>query len=320
MYDEMENNIELSELMHTSEQAFCARVTAMVEKHYDRYRPYRLACEDKENYWRNRAWDTKNTNPNEPNPNVPVIHSTIENCVADVMDNYPDAVLRGVNGDDDDINAVILTESARFTMQRARHYNAYEKMVRACHIKGAGVLQTLYNKELADGIGDIDYKYYNIKDFIWDSDAIDIESGQFVATFDWVSESAFKEMYPNINLEEANPDNEGKRESDPVQDYDVNATRKEGIRVINFYWKEKELRDVDGNEVGSHVTKRFSAKIVGSKIVETPKEPYKCDRFMFYVVPFIQLENEPVGLSLVDIFKDDQDIINTIEKEFVKNL
>ena len=159
---ELKKPEKLSAMLERSPEEFAKRITGMVDDSYDKFKPYRDKCWANERVWRSRHWDEKpfksRDDASRPRPNVPVMHSNIEKSVADIMDNYPDAIIRGTRADTD-MRALIATELLRFTMQRAKHSVEYERKVRAALKTGTGVLRTYWDPELANGMGDVAYRY-----------------------------------------------------------------------------------------------------------------------------------------------------------------
>lgn len=319
--DESEG-MSLSELLKKDEAAFARRVTGIVDEHYQISKPYREKCEENIMYWRNQHWQTKaGTNKNEPNPNVPAVHSMIENCIADAMDNFPDQIMRGVNGDDD-IYAAVITDGVRFTMQRADYEEAYERCIASAHKVGTGVIQTLFNRNKSKGLGDIDYKYYPIIDVVWDTNVMDYEDGRFFATIDYMPEDQIKALYPDKDLSQCSADTEEEvRDGGNSTVSDEGRSKKRtGLRIINVQWKDPAPIIIDGKSTGSNVTYLNSARIVGNVVLESHPKQYDYDSYMVEMLPYITIDDEPWGLSLIDIFKDEADIINLIQKAYVMNL
>ncbi len=323
---------KLSELLARDEREFAKKITAIVDENYEAFRPYRDKCWRNERVWRTRHWDEKAARGEEdakkPRPNVPVMHSAVENCVADVMDNYPDAIIRGVNGDDD-VKGLIATELVRFIMQRARHRVKYKKKVRSALKVGTGTLRTFWNPDLADGMGDIDYEYLNIDDVVWDKNAADVNDGRFFAVRKWATDEDLYEAYPDIDLNECEPEDENSKEPRDNSTEDIALSEKEGLnRVIHVMWKEREPRTVEREEAdGAKATEQMgrvtiinSAVVIGTYVAESHINQYTYDRYGIEMTPHVELEGWPVGLSVIDLNIDDANTINMIEQQYLCNL
>lgn len=321
----------LSELLEKDPIAFAGEVASRVQQNFTEYEPFRAKCEQNERFWRNRHWDEKVVQTEEdstkPRPNVPVLHSTVENCIADIMDSFPGQIIRGV-GNDDDMKALISTELTRFILQRAKYKAKFEKKARAALIRGEGTLQAFWNPELADGMGDVDIRYLNINQFAWDKNAEDINAGRFFAIIDYISPEDFYEMYPDVDLNECFPEDDTAKRPSENENEDVRTPeRGDLIKRINFMWKEREPREVEidgenGKETVQmgHITYINSAVVVGIKVLEQHLRQYDYDRFFVSTTVDLPLEGEPVGLSEIDIHKDSADVINMIEQQYLCNL
>jgi len=190
-------------------------------------------------------------------------------------------------------------------------------------------MQTFFNPDLAKGLGDVDYRYIPIKNFVWDTDARTVDEGYFCAVKDYISQHEFKALYPDLDLNKINAYDESEERFDDHDIEDVQGKQKEGVECITIYWKDYEYREAEyEDENGKTVKEKMpakrtyisSAKVIGDNVVEDHIHQYEWDSYMFRVAPFVPLENQPVGLSFTDIYIDQADTINRIEQEFIKNL
>jgi len=310
------------------EEAFALAVTKMVDDSQDEHAAYRDKCAENEMEWRNDGWNDKvavtKEDDSKPHPSIPILWATVENGVADDMDNFPDQVIRGVNYDDD-IKSIIATEFLRFTLQRIGYKKLYEKKCRAARKVGVGTLYPFWNPELANGLGDIDAKSLAIDQLRWDPKTEDINKGRFVAIDEYLSEEDVYEMFPDIDLEECFPDDENSREPRTEQIANIRSGEKEGqVRVITVKWTEKEPRVIETRSkkqerVGNR-TWISSAIIIGRKVPEYKPKEYEYNRYMINMTPYSQIDGEPVGLGVIDYFKDASDVVNRFESEFIANI
>jgi hypothetical protein len=310
------------------EEAFAIAVTKMVDDSQDEHAEYRDKCAENEMEWRNDGWNDKTPQNKEdeskPHPSIPILWATVENGVADDMDNFPDQVVRGVNYDDD-IRSIIATEFLRFTLQRIGYRKLYEKKCRATRKVGVGTLYPFWNPELAKGLGDIDAKSLTIDQLRWDPKTEDINKGRFVAIDEYLDEQDVYEMFPGIDLEECFPDDENSRAPRTEQVANVRSGEKEGqVRVITVKWMEKEPRVIETRSkkqerVGNR-TWISSAIVIGCKVFDYKPKMYEYNRYMINMTPYSQIDGEPVGLGVIDYFKDASDVVNRFESEFIANI
>ncbi len=323
---------KLSELLEKDEKKFALKVMAMVEENHKEFETYRDKCWRNERVWRNRHWD-ESLKRNEEDltkakPNAPTLFSTVENMVADIVDNIPGQAIRGVNYDDD-MQALIATELVRFTLQRAKFPKMFERKARRSVKQGVGTLQAYWNPDVANGMGDIDFRLLPIDDITWDKSVENINDGQFFATDFWLTPKAVYETYPDIDLNEAMPDDENKKETHVGETEDIRRSKKEDlVRVTQFTWKEKEPRKVttkdekgkENTQQLGHRTYISTAVVIGRIVAESHIRQYEYDRFFTGMLPHIEIDGEPIGLSAIDIFQDDADVINFIEQQYICNL
>lgn len=318
---------KLSELLKKDEKAFAEKVSALVTENYKPFAPYRDKCWRNERVWRNRHWDEtlKRTEEDltKAKPNAPTLYSTVENIVADVVDNIPDQIIRGVNYDDD-MRSIIATELVRFVLQRAKYADKFEKKARKSIKTGVGTLQAFWNPDIANGMGDIDFRVLHIDNIIWDKSVENVNDGKFFAVDFMLSPEAVYDMFPDIDLNEAMPEDQNAKDAHTNETEDIRQSAKDGlIRVTLFQWKEKEPRRIkvaDAEDTLGNRTWINSCFIIGNKVLDEKIHQYEYDRFMVGMLPHIEIDGEPVGLSAIDIFQDDADVINFIEQQYLSNL
>ena len=91
---------------------------ALIEKAYDLFDEFysgtlefRRKCIDNEEFYRANHWANIPSKPGEPQPVTPVLFSTIESLLSDVMDSYPEPVILGEEEGDDkvagDVNDIV---------------------------------------------------------------------------------------------------------------------------------------------------------------------------------------------------------------------
>lgn len=307
------------------EKEFAEKVLSIVHENYEEYEPYREKCTKNESVWRGRHWNDKpfqdETDESRPRPNVPVLHSTVENCKADIIDNRPGQVIRGV-GNDDDLKALIVTELLRFTYQRAKYNKKFKKKISGMLKRGEGTIQVYWNPELMNGMGDVDFRYLHVKNMVWAKGADDINDGRFFAFYDWVQPEELYEYYPDLDLNDAMPETDAqKEESEEVRDIEnIRMTDEDGnVKVITYMWKEREPRMVNGVKMG-HITYINTAVVCGRTVLDYKEKQYEYDRFFVNTLADVELEGEPVGLSEIDMHIDDADTVNLIQKLWLCNL
>jgi hypothetical protein len=329
-----EKPVKLSVLLEKDEKAFAVKITNMVQSNYDEYKPYREKCKGNESVWRGRHWDEKpfrdETDESKPRPNVPVLYSTVENCKADIVDNRPGQIIRGV-GNDDDMKALIQTELLRFIFQRANYNSKFKKKVAGAIKRGEGAIQVYWNPELMSGMGDVDFRYIHIDNYAWDKSAADVNEGRFFAIIDWVQPEELYEYYPDLDLNEAIPEDESSKEADENNRGVIRNTNENGdIKVITFMWKERKPRIIkvpdpkdpskEIEETMGHITYINTAVVCGNAVLEEHLEQYEYDRFFANILTVVPLEGEPVGLSVIDMHIDDADTVNLIQQQYLCNL
>ena len=76
------------------DEEFIARAYRLFDEFYRATQAHRDRCRENERYWCASEWGEPGEE-NEPQPVTPVLFSTLESVLSDLMDNYPEAVLLG---------------------------------------------------------------------------------------------------------------------------------------------------------------------------------------------------------------------------------
>ena len=99
------------------EEAFAEESESLFRNYYEQTKSFRQKCTENENFWSSNHWHGKQQNPNEPYPSVPALFSAIENVHAEIMDNYPEAVLLPCTSSDEKL-AGVLESIVRSVLER----------------------------------------------------------------------------------------------------------------------------------------------------------------------------------------------------------
>lgn len=298
------------------EQQFVDEAYRLFKQYYEALRPFREKVIENEEYWRTNHWVNENVPDTEPKPVTPILFSTVESMLADIMDNFPEPVVRAEEVNDEAI-ADEIGDIVKWILDKRNYKTTFRKNKRDLLIKGASVTQIFWNKDLYNGLGDIDIINWDIKNFLWDPKCgEDIQNSRAIFKFVWLPEEYFKDRYPK---QYPNMKHDEYQRDDYSHIYMIQNENKETRKEILLieYWYKKW--DAEEERYTVHM-----AKLAGGQILEwsepvLPKGIYENGKYPFVVHALYQLAGTPVGLGLVDIFKSMQKYVDKLDQIILKN-
>lgn len=286
----------------------------LIEKAYDLFDEFysgtlefRRKCIDNEEFYRANHWANIPSKPGEPQPVTPVLFSTIESLLSDVMDSYPEPVILGQEeGDDkvaDDVNDII-----NYILKRRRYKSTFRNKCRQALKKGVSVQEVYWDKELYNGLGDVNIREWDILNFLWDPKSETLQDGRAVFKFGFYTKEYIKNHYP-FAVDSLKPDTYTRLSylGDTASDDDV--------MIMDYWYKEYD------DEGRAHV---HMAKMAGHVMLEDSRETSGYGMQINGKYPFVMespypLEGQPVGLGVIDVFKNLQIYADKLDQIILKN-
>lgn len=291
------------------EEQFIKNAYELFDEFYKNTMQYREKCKENEEYWKTNHWFSKDVSPDEPKPVTPVLFSTLENILADIMDNYPEPVILAQEIQDDE-TAEILTDVVKFVLEKRNFKTKFKQNKRSLLIKGASVTQIFWNNNLYNGLGDVDIINWDIKNFLWDTKVEDIQDGRACFKFSWYPLEYFKAYYPdkwqNFKNEKYQRENNNLFDKDKKDEY-----------LLIEYWYKKW--DSENQKWNVHMAKLAGYTLLEWSEPNFPNGIYEHGKYPFIIDAVYKLEGEPVGLGIIDLFKNMQDYIDKLDQIIVKN-
>lgn len=298
------------------EEAFAEESESLFRNYYEQTKSFRQKCTENENFWSSNHWHGKQQNPNEPYPSVPALFSAIENVHAEIMDNYPEAVLLPCTSSDEKL-AGVLESIVRSVLERGSFVKKYRHEMLRLLKHGACCFSVIWNSSLYGGYGDIDIVPWDIRYFLWDPSYDNIQDGKSVFKFSFHDRSWFKDHYSEKydRMRESAWHSEIER----CNDYTHDNADSNDIMLIERWYKKY-------NPATGRYTVQM-AKLAGGVVLEWSEyDPilsengvYTDGLYPFVVIPLYELEDTPVGMGMVDIFRSEQEYIDMLDRIILKN-
>ena len=148
------------------DSALIDRAYALFDEFYTALTPFRDKCSANEEFWRANHWhDVAKKEADEPRPVTPVLFSTLESLLADIMDNYPEAHIFADRAGDDRL-AKALTKVVKNILKKRNYRKTYREKVRSALKKGVSVQEIFWDDALSGGLGISMYGHGILKTFV----------------------------------------------------------------------------------------------------------------------------------------------------------
>ncbi|MFZ5975161.1 MAG: portal protein [Bacillota bacterium] len=289
--------------------AIVTQAYALFSRFYQQTRTLRDQFVKNEKIWEGRQWEhLTGREPDAPRPSSPVLFSTCESLLADVMDYYPEPVLLGQEPGDTEL-ATELSEVVRYVIKRRNYRKTYREKVRNALIKGTSVQEVFWDRSLYGGLGDVNIREWDVKNFFFDPRCEDIQQGRACFKTLRLPRAWFKMHYP---------DQEPQMRADayarlmPGED---ESADEEEVLLIEYWYKTRG----DGGQSCVHM-----AKIAGGVLLEDSRKTcpdglYAHGLYPFIVEPLFRLGARPWGLGIMDIFGPLQFLADRLDQIILNN-
>ena len=235
------------------------------------------------------------------------------NCIvgkhADAIDSYPEPVILPRMQDDQD-EAKKLAEIVPVVLQM----NGFEECYSLCQWQkmqeGTAGYGVFWDKTKMNGMGDIAVKKVNILNLFWEPGVTDIQDSQHLYYVSFVDNDQLQAMYPQL---------EGKLKHTALSiqkyrtDDSVDMTNKSA--VIDWYYHKWQ-----GTKKVLHYCRYVGEEILYS--TENNGETgglYDDGNYPYVLDPLFPVEGSPCGYGYIDIGKDAQADIDTLNQAMVLN-
>ncbi|MDL2220085.1 hypothetical protein LJC55_00230 [Eubacteriales bacterium OttesenSCG-928-N14] len=284
------------------DEEFITHAYALFDELYTAATPFRSKCMANEQYYKANHWEgIAKKEPNEPQPVTPVLFSTLEGMLSDIMDNYPEPVLLAQEEGDEGLSQE-LCEVLKYVLKRRDYRKTYREKCRQALIKGASVQEVYWDDSLYGGMGDVNIRSWDIKHFLFDHRCEDIQQGRACFKYGFYTKEWFVAHYPQA-AEHLRPDA-----------YSSGYGDEDEVMVLEYWYKDW----VDGKS-NVHMAKLAGHVLLERSEAEHPQGMYAHGQYPFVVEPLYRIDGSPIGLGMVDILKNMQDYADKLDQIILKN-
>ncbi len=291
------------------DEEFIAGAYRLFDEFYRAGEAYRETCRENERYWCSSQWQGTGEE-GEPRPVTPVLFSTLESVLADLMDNYPEAVLLGEEPGDDDA-AERLSKLVKYVLSHRGYRRTYREKCRSALVKGTSVQEVYWDGDLCGGLGDVNVREWNIENFCWDPLFADIQEGRACFKFGFFPRSWYEVRYPALA-----PLMREDAYSRPEAPERFTRDGEAEIMLVEYWWREY-LPEENRHRV--HMCKLAGGVLLEDSRIAQPEGVYAHGMYPFIVEPLYPLPGQAVGRGMVDTLKSLQRYADRLDQIILKN-
>lgn len=217
------------------------------------------------------------------------LKSTFNNCVADQLDNMPEAALLperpGLESVAEDMSDVV-----RFVFNQNGYEELHRKRVEDYFVSTA-LTQIVWDEDMDNGKGNVAIDRWPIEQFLWDPQEPDIQNARALIKFTWHPMSWFAAHYPDKAQYIGSDDAEYDEHS--LEGAVSKISGDEDRAMLMEYW----YRRYDAKKRRYTINVAFFA---GGALLENNTNVYNHGMYPFVMEPFNYIEGQPVGDGLID--------------------
>ena len=256
--------------------------------------------------------DDGNTKKDTKTLQLHTLKSTFNNCVADQMQNIPNARILPERPELEE-QAMDLQDAVQYVLFRV---NKFEKMHRRraedFYCTGTAVTQICWDPTMNLGKGDIGIIRWPVEAFLWDPAAEDLQDSRAVIKVSWHPLSWYRAHYPDAGRYVSADDSMYNRVGVPDTQLDPEGTDESRAALFEYWYRTYNASK-----------KRYTinvAYVAGHALLAHDKDIYVHGMYPFVLDVHSTIEGQPVGDGLIKELINVQRYINKYAKYIDTNL
>ncbi len=290
-----------------SKKQLIEKAYALFDEFYTALTPLRHKCTQNDEFWKTNHWHgVAQAEAGEPRPVTPVLFSTLESLLSDIMDNYPEPVILPEEEGDEAL-AQSLQDIVHYILRRRNYKSTFRSKCRSALKKGTSVQEVYWDRYLYNGLGDVNIRQWDIRNFLFDPGVSDIQDGRACFKFGFFHRDYFLKNYPGVW--------EKMKSHGYIQEQDEGGKESSHALLMEYWYKEINK---EGN-VCVHMAKLAGGVLLEDSKATAPEGMYAHGMYPFIVEPLFPLDNQPIGLGLIDVLKNLQQYADKLDQIILKN-
>lgn len=231
--------------------------------------------------------DPAGTPPKDRMLQLQTLKSTLNNCIADQVDNTPEAMLVPQREDLTDV-ASDMNNVMKYIMQVNNVKEFHRKRAQDFLITGTAVSQIMWDQEMDFGKGNISISRFPIENIVWDPAASDVQSARAIIKLSWHPLSWYTEHYPEQAMYIRDDSQEHNSVGLEPMLQGLNADEAEGKALLLEYW----YRRYDAEQKRYTINVAFLA---GGALLDVYRDVYAHGMYPFVFDVYSEIEGCMVG-------------------------
>ncbi len=228
--------------------------------------------------------------PYKPTVQLQTLRSTFHNCVADQMDNMPEALMlperMGLEAVAED-----LTDVVRHILEQNRFEALHKKRVEDCFCTGTAVTQIAWDRDMDGGRGNVAVLRWPIEAFLWDPAAESLQEARALFKVSWHPLSWYQQHYPQKARFIGSDTGEYGGLGVPDAQNAARPADEDRAMLLEYWYR---LYDAKQRRYTVNV-----AYLAGGVLLERATDVYRHGLYPFVVDVYTPIEGLPVGDGLV---------------------
>lgn len=248
---------------------------------------------------------------NEPRPHTPILQSTIENVRADLMDNYPEAVI----AEDDPRyarEARLLGAAVRENHIRCAYLDEYARLMHDLLVYGYMVQESGFDATLNAGLGGAFLRRADARCIMFDPAATNAQDSRAVFKFAPYTRAWFAQRYPTL----ADDMRADAFAVNRLRDGVLYQRDHDSILLIEC-WKREY--DPNANAYRVHMQKLAGGVLIEDSRDVKPEGYYAHGEYPFVLTPLFPRSGSCLGFGFVDMFETQQRYADKLDQIVLKN-
>ena len=233
---------------------------------------------------------TASRRKDKPTLQLHTLKSTFNNCVADQMDNMPEALMLPETSKLENV-AEDLTDAVRFILSQNHFESLHRRRVEDCFATGTAITQIAWDADMDGGRGNVALVRWPIEAFLWDPAAETLQDARALFKVSWHPMSWYRMHYPE-QADDIGSDL-GEYSGLGLSDaQDENRPADEDRAMLIEYWYR--LYDAHKRRYTINV-----AYLAGGVLLSHSQDVYAHGMYPFVADVYTPIEGMPVGDGMV---------------------
>lgn len=284
------------------DEEFIGKLYAEYERYYDGKQVLNQRIKESEEWYKLRHWNQLRKEEDEPTSAY--LFNALINKHADAMDNYPEPAILP-REESDKQTADMLSKIVPAILEQNNYLKTYSDTWWSKLKAGTSVTGVFWNKNLDNGLGDVDVKEIDILNIYWEPGIRNIQQSKYLFITTLMDNDALMTTYPFL----PGPGGELNPEARYSTDDYIDNTNK--TTVIDCYYKKR----IGGRDVLHYIKFIPNHILYASENDENYAGRGFYDHGKFPVVFDVMFpeKDSPAGFGYIDIMKEPQMYIDKMD-------